>query len=61
MKISTKQAADIIGVSQRRVQKLVKDGRLKSQLVGGVHLLDLSAVQQFAAKERPAHRPRKQT
>lgn len=60
MKISTKQAADIIGVSQRRVQKLVADGRLKSQLVGGVHLLELSDVQKFAAKERPAHRPRKQ-
>jgi excisionase family DNA binding protein len=38
--ISTKEAARIIGVSQRRVQQFVTQGRLQAQKIGGVWLVN---------------------
>ncbi len=55
--ITTKEAAEKLGVSMRRVTALIKDGRLPSQQVGREHLIkesDLELVQ-----NRQAGRPKK--
>jgi excisionase family DNA binding protein len=38
--ISTKDAAQRLKLSVRRVQELVKGGRIPAQLIGGVYLID---------------------
>ena len=38
--LSTAQAAEILGVSQRRVIALVKQGDLPAEKIGGIWLLD---------------------
>ncbi len=38
--ISTKDAATRLKLSVRRVQELVKQGRIPAQLLGGVYLID---------------------
>lgn len=53
------QAAESLGVSKRRVQKLIADGRLKARLVGIQFLLDPKDVKAFAAIPRVGGRPRK--
>ena len=55
--ISTKDAAARLGLSVRRVQDFLKDGRLPSQMIGGVYMInekDLALV-----KDRKPGRPRK--
>lgn len=55
--IGTKQAAETLGVSQQRVQQLIKEGRLPAQLVGRDYVIDeknLSLV-----SERKVGRPPK--
>jgi excisionase family DNA binding protein len=45
--ISTEQAAKALGVTRRRVQALIKTGRLKAEKVGRVYVIrpkDLEAV-----------------
>ena len=37
--IGTKQAAELLGVSPRRVRALITAGRLPSMVVAGTHLL----------------------
>ncbi len=57
--ITTKEAAEKLGVSMRRVTALIKDGRLPSQQIGREHLIkesDLELVQ-----NRQAGRPKKET
>ena len=56
--LSTAQAAEILGVSQRRVIALVKQGDLPAEKIGGIWLLDESAVRQRAAAPVPSGRPR---
>jgi excisionase family DNA binding protein len=58
--LTTAQAAEILGVSTRRVQAMIKDGLLpKSQKIGRDWLLDEKEVRELATKERLAHRPKK--
>jgi excisionase family DNA binding protein len=55
--ISTKDAAARLGLSVRRVQDFLKDGRLPAQMIGGVYMInekDLALV-----KNRKPGRPRK--
>lgn len=57
--ISTKEAAEKLGVSLRRVQALVTSGRLPAQKIGNSYVVreeDLELV-----KERKAGRPKKKT
>lgn len=56
--ITTKEAADDLGVSMRRVTALIKSGRLPSQQIGREHLiekLDLELV-----RARKVGRPKKE-
>jgi excisionase family DNA binding protein len=50
--ISVKQAAEILGVSPRRVRQFIQEGRLKSSKVGGHHFLQELEVRKFAQIER---------
>ncbi len=55
--ISTKEAAEKLGLSLRRVQALITVGRLPAQKIGNSYVVrekDLEAV-----KERKAGRPKK--
>ncbi len=55
--LSTAEAAERLGVSVRRVQQLVKDGRLPAEEFGGSIMIqekDLSLVE-----DRPVGRPPK--
>lgn len=49
--VTTKQAADALGVSKARVDQFCRDGRLKSEMVGTVRLIrktDLAAFKKVA-------------
>jgi excisionase family DNA binding protein len=55
MNLTTKQAAERLGVNEQRVRALIKTGRLKSEKFGVAHMIrekDLAAVM-----ERKAGRP----
>lgn len=45
--ISAREAAGIIKVSLRRVQKLIQDGRLPAKRIGNQFLIERSAAQRF--------------
>lgn len=55
--ITTKEAAEKLGVSMRRVTALIKDGRLPSQQVGREHLIKESDLELVG--ERKIGRPAK--
>ena len=57
--ISSKDAAERLKISVRRVQELIKNKRLPAKMIGGVYLIeerDLALV-----KNRPPGRPRART
>ncbi len=56
--LTTKETADMMGVSQAYVRKLIADGRLEGQRVGE-RVLMVSARSVKALKRRPRGRPRK--
>jgi excisionase family DNA binding protein len=56
--ISTKEAARIIGVSQRRVQQFVTQGRLQAHKVAGVWLVNQDDLDKV--KNRKNGRPKKE-
>lgn len=56
MKITTQEAANILGVSRSRVNQLIKAGLLTASMVGAARYLELHHVQSF--KRRPAGRPK---
>lgn len=55
--IGTKQAAEILGVSPRRVRALITEGRLPSMVVAGTHLLRVEDLRLVAG--RKTGRPKK--
>lgn len=55
--ISTKDAAERLKLSARRVQELVKDGRIPAQMIGGVYMIDHRDLK--LVKDRKPGRPRK--
>lgn len=61
--LTTAEAAERIGVSPRRVQQYVQDGRLKrsEEAPAGMrgHLFDPKEVEEFARIERKPGNPRK--
>src|SRR5437762_9257936 len=54
--VSIKEAADILGVSDKRVYQYVRAGRLPAQRVGHILILPIEAVKQF--KPSPSGRVR---
>lgn len=59
--VTTKEAADICGVSAIRVRQFVSEGRLKNVVRQGQLLfLDEQEVQEFAKRDRPPGRPPQQ-
>lgn len=56
--VTTKEAADICGVSAIRVRQFVSEGRLKNVVRQGQLLfLDEHEVKEFAKRDRPPGRP----
>lgn len=59
-KLSPKEAADILGVSTRRVQALIKQGRLPAKKNRyGFYELSPAKVAEFAKVQRKVGQPRK--
>ena len=55
--IGTKQAAEMLGISPRRVRALITAGRLPSMVVAGTHLLRMEDLRLVEA--RKTGRPKK--
>lgn len=54
--ISTKDAADRLNLSVRRVQEFVKQGRLPAQMIGGVYMIEEKNL--ALVKDRKPGRPK---
>lgn len=58
--VSTSEAARLLSVSERRVQKLVEEGRLKAEKVSGVWLIDEDSVRErLRTVRKTGGRPRR--
>lgn len=55
--IGTKEAAEKLGVSQQRIQALIKDGRLPAKLVGRDYIINEDDLE--LVRERKTGRPPK--
>lgn len=55
--ISTKEAAEILGISVRRVQVLIKEGRLPAREIGGTFVIEEKNLK--LVQERKPGRPKK--
>jgi excisionase family DNA binding protein len=55
--LSTREVADALGVSVRRVQAMIASGRLRAQKVGTTWVVQSSAL--ASVEDRPPGRPRK--
>ena len=56
--LTTHEAAQLLGISVRRVQQFIKSGRLKATKFGRDWRLSLKEVQAFGAQERLAGYPK---
>jgi excisionase family DNA binding protein len=54
MKLTTQQAADVLGVSRPTVVKFIKDGKLIAERIGGRRMLQLDDVLAFQRHRRQA-------
>jgi len=59
MALTTKQAAERLEISLRRVQRLIQDGLLPAERIGRDWLIQEPDLNQFAQKPRKSGRPRK--
>ena len=55
--ISSKDAALRLKISIRRVQQLIKDGRLPARMIGGVYMIESENL--VLVKNRKTGRPKK--
>ena len=55
--LTVKDAANLAGVSERRIQALCKQGRLGEKF-GGRYMIRTSQLTEFLASDRKAGRPR---
>ena len=55
--ITTKEAAERLAITVRRIQAMIKDGRLKAEKLGRDYLIHESALEEV--KERKTGRPKK--
>ena len=56
--IATKDAALRLKISARRIQELVKNGRIPAQMIDGVYLIDSKDL--ALVKDRKTGRPKKE-
>ena len=56
--LTTKQAADILGITQRRINALIQAGKLPAQVFGGVYMIQESDL--ALVSDRKAGRPKKE-
>jgi excisionase family DNA binding protein len=59
--MTTREAAEALGVTKARVDQLCKAGRLKFVMKGNSRLLQRADVEAFAKLDRPSGRPGKKT
>ncbi len=61
--LSVREAADILGISQKTVYRWIQDGRLPSHRLGGQHFLERSEVNNLVIREglRPLPDPAQET
>jgi excisionase family DNA binding protein len=57
--MSTVEAAEYLGVSDRRIRQLIALGSLPAQEVGGRHVIAEKDLKLFKARERKPGRPKK--
>jgi len=57
--LTTKQAADRLGVSDRRIRMLIKDGQLRAHQLGREYAIEESALEGVKVYGKPG-RPRKE-
>jgi len=50
--VTTAEAAAMLGRDSSRIRHLIRDGLLRSELVGGVHLLRRRDVEKFTLPKR---------
>jgi excisionase family DNA binding protein len=53
MEVSVREAADALGVSDRRVRQLIEAGRIRARRVGSQWLVDGASLPGFARRSRP--------
>jgi len=56
-KLTSVQAAKILGITKARVNQFVRAGRLKAELFGRVYIFDPAEVKRFSKIKRPLGRP----
>lgn len=56
--ITTQEAAESLGVTQRRIQALIKSGRLPAKPVGNSRLLLIERKDLELVRDRPPGRPK---
>jgi len=57
MLITTAEAAERLGLSQRWLRKMCADGRIEAQLVSHVYLINPASLDAFEKEERKRGRP----
>ena len=57
--LTTEEAAEILGVSERQVRNLIKSGTLKAKRLGGVWMIRPQALNTAAVVARAPGRPKK--
>ena len=58
--LTTAQAAERLGVTIRRVQAMIKAGRIKTTKVGQIHLIHPRELEKPEVKFRKPGRPKKE-
>jgi excisionase family DNA binding protein len=54
--LTTKQVADLLGVSPRRVRQMAEERSIKGEMYGAVLVWDIRSLSKF--ERRPSGRPR---
>ncbi len=56
--ISTDEAAELLGVSGRRVRQLIDEGKLPAQYVGGGYVIDKAVLETVKVYGKPGRPPK---
>lgn len=57
--LTTKDAADRLGIKPRSVVWLIKNNRLAATKLGRDYVIEPAEIDRYLAERRPAHRPSK--
>lgn len=58
--LTTRDAAERLGITARAVVLLIQRGQLKAQKFGRDYAIEPAEVERYLRERRPAHRPKKQ-